>query len=229
MKKMLLLLGLSCSMAAQAASTLTNTSWIMVEPATKNAAQAPTITFTEKGINGFSGCNRYTMQPNEKGESNIATTRMMCADEQMTLEAAFLKALGNQPEFTQSLDGKHLIINEGSDDKFAFKKQAMPKDVAKAPTTQVAPIPPASTALPADSGQTTFLVRTSNQPQASIEVKASADAPWTPSNGKIANFTPDAKVAAYAIEVKANPDQSAGAPKWALERIVFQEDKPSRS
>ncbi|MBP6115891.1 MAG: META domain-containing protein [Neisseriaceae bacterium] len=226
MKKILLLLGLSCSVA-QAATPLTNTSWIMVEPATKNAAQAPTITFTEKGINGFSGCNRYTMQPNPKGESNIATTRMMCADDQMALEAAFLKAMGNQPQFTQSLDGKFLVINEGSDDKFAFKKQAMPKEAAKQPTA-VAPIPPASASLPADDGQTTFLVRRSSQPQASIEVKATPEGPWVPSNGQIANFTPDAKVAAYAIEVKANPDQSAGAPKWALSRIVFQEDKPAR-
>lgn len=226
MKKMLLLLGLSCSVA-QAASTLNNTSWIMVEPATKNTAQAPTITFTEKGINGFSGCNRYTMQPNEKGESNIATTRMMCADDQMALEAAFLKAMGNQPEFTQSLDGKFLVINEGSDDKFAFKKQAMPKDVAQKPTAAVAPVPPASSALPADSGQTTFLVRAAQRPGV-IEVKTTADGPWLASSGQIANFTPDAKVAAYAIEVKANPDQSAGAPKWALSRIVFQEDKPAR-
>lgn len=225
MKKLFLLLGLSCSMV-QAASTLNNTSWIMVEPTTKNAAQAPTITFTEKGINGFSGCNRYTMQPNEKGESNIATTRMMCADDQMALEAAFLKAMSNQPEFTQSLDGQFLVINEGSDDKFAFKKQAMPKDAAKKPISGVPPIPPASSALPADSGHTTFLVRAVSP--GVIEVKATADGPWQATSGKVANFTPDAKVAAYAIEVKANPDQSASAPKWALSRIVFQEDKPSR-
>ncbi|MBP6561880.1 MAG: META domain-containing protein [Neisseriaceae bacterium] len=224
MKKTLLLLGLSCSMA-QAASPLANTSWIMVEPATKNAAQAPTITFSEQGINGFSGCNRYTMQPNEKGEQNIATTRMMCADEQMAVEAAFLKALGNQPQFTQSLDGNHLMINEGSKDKMAFKKQAMPKDVAAKP---VAPVPPASADLPADHGQTTFLVRTSKQPQNSMEVKGTTEAPWTPTSARIANFTPDAKVAAYAVEVKPNPDKSAGAPKWALVRIVFQEDLPTR-
>lgn len=227
MKKLFLLLGLSCSVA-QAASTLNNTSWIMVEPATKNTAQAPTITFSEKGINGFSGCNRYTMQPNEKGESNIATTRMMCAEEQMALEAAFLKAMSNQPEFTQSLDGQFLVINEGSDNKFAFKKQAMPKDTAKKPIPPMAAVPPASAALPADNGQTTFLVRASSQSPSVIEVKTTADGPWSPTSGKIANFTPDTKVAAYAIEVKANPDKSADAPKWTLSRIIFQEDKPSR-
>ncbi len=225
MKKALLLLGLTCSMA-QAASPLKNTSWIMVEPATKNAAQAPTITFSDNGINGFSGCNRYTMQPNDKGEHNIATTRMMCADDQMAVEAAFLKALGNQPQFTQSLDGEFLVINEGSANKLAFKKQPMAREVAAKP---VAPVAPPSADLPADHGQTTFLVRASAQAQNSMEVKGTADAPWTATSARIGNFTPDAKVAAYAIEVKANTDKSVGAPKWVLERIVFQEDKPTRS
>lgn len=62
------------------------------------ASKAPTVRFDASGtVSGTAGCNRYTGQYTLDGEelavSPLASTRMMCAEDVMEQEMAYLAAL----------------------------------------------------------------------------------------------------------------------------------------
>lgn len=62
------------------------------------AGRAPTLTFGPDGrMSGFGGCNRimgsYTQDGASLGFGPVAGTKMMCPDDEMAVEQAFLAAL----------------------------------------------------------------------------------------------------------------------------------------
>jgi heat shock protein HslJ len=93
------------------------TTWQLIEPAV--TGKAPSITFDNGGIAGFSGCNRYSGAQGSPsmGYKSLVSTRMACFDESANIEQAFLSLLSNPFEvetqadrLTLSAQGKRYVF-----------------------------------------------------------------------------------------------------------------------
>jgi heat shock protein HslJ len=100
------------AIAAQQPNNLKGTIWQLVR--WDNPAFVPEseiiLRFTDKNLNGSTGCNRYQGGYQLKGSQlqvgAIAKTRMACADNLMQQEMAYLKALETIQSYTLTTDGK---------------------------------------------------------------------------------------------------------------------------
>jgi len=106
-------------------TTLEGTEWRLVElngkAITKAAIPRQRISITfegaEKKVYGSAGCNSYFGTYELKAEnwiscSKIASTRMACSEEQMTIEQAFLKMLELVDNYT--INGNQLTLNNAT-------------------------------------------------------------------------------------------------------------------
>lgn len=100
------------AIAAQQPNNLKGTIWQLVSwdnPAFVSGSEI-ILRFTDKNLNGSTGCNRYQGNYQLKGNQlqigAIATTRMACADNLMQQERAYLKALETIQSYTLTTDGK---------------------------------------------------------------------------------------------------------------------------
>ncbi len=103
---------------ASASNAVPNkTTWQLIEPAV--TGKAPSITFDNGGIAGFSGCNRYSGAQGSPstGYKSLVSTRMACFDESANIEQAFLSLLSNPFEvetqadrLTLSAQGKRYVF-----------------------------------------------------------------------------------------------------------------------
>jgi len=79
----------------------------------------------EKRISGFAGCNQltggYTLS-GEKVKFVIASTKMMCPEEQMAVEDFLLKALSSATSY--KIDGDVLELYDGQTSLAIFKATA---------------------------------------------------------------------------------------------------------
>jgi heat shock protein HslJ len=99
-------------------------SWILVEiNGEKIEGTAPTIRFTEKGIDGYTGVNRFFGKFAEVGEKlfgdGIGMTRRAGSPEAMKLETDYLKAL--QSVTKHRVEEEHLILENDDEIKLFFK------------------------------------------------------------------------------------------------------------
>lgn len=114
---------------------LTGKVWGLTELVGKPPAPGTGITaeFTADGqVSGSAGCNRYVGKYTVSGNqisfaSPMASTMMMCAQEVMDQETAYLKALGDAKTFSVSGDQLSLA---GADNTTLAKYQAQSQDLA---------------------------------------------------------------------------------------------------
>ncbi len=89
---------------------------------------APTLSFTEDGAAGFSGCNRWFATLTEHRGwrfTNVGSTRMACPGLQMETERAFLSMLGSA--HVAGITGDVLILEDESGVELArFERDAAP-------------------------------------------------------------------------------------------------------
>ena len=104
-------------------------SWILVEiNGEKIEGRAPTIEFTEKGMVGSTGVNRFFGKYADEGESlfgeGIGMTRRAGPPEAMKLERDYVNAL--KAVTTHRIEEEQLILEHGEKVKLVFK--AAPED-----------------------------------------------------------------------------------------------------
>jgi heat shock protein HslJ len=112
-------------------SSLENTHWRLSEmngnpiitiEASRDVYFMMTTEQGQKRVTGFAGCNNitggYTLS-GRKVKFTIASTRMMCPDEQMAVEDFLLKALSSAASY--QLDGNVLQLFDGETSLAIFK------------------------------------------------------------------------------------------------------------
>jgi heat shock protein HslJ len=106
-------------------ATLAGTSWkaITVAGAAPVAGREPTLTFTDDGINGNTGCNGffggYTYTDGTLKLSQIGMTLMACDDAVGHVEMAFTQALNGATSVSIDDGGQLLLSGSGGDVLFA--------------------------------------------------------------------------------------------------------------
>jgi heat shock protein HslJ len=106
-----------------AGSALSGTAWFLqadsLDVDFPDGMEDVTMAFTTDGsVAGHAGCNNYTGGYTTSGDSNLtlsqlATTRMMCEDPVMAVEAAYLAELDRVDSF--EIDGDELVLRDVDD------------------------------------------------------------------------------------------------------------------
>lgn len=102
---------------------LAGTEWIMLNET--RSTTPPTIAFGEDRASGYAGCNRWfasagrTDQALEFGA--VGATRMMCSEQPMAAERAFLTALRNTKGFRIE-NGELVLYDIGGADTARFRR-----------------------------------------------------------------------------------------------------------
>lgn len=102
---------------------LAGTEWMMLNET--RSATPPTIAFGEDRASGYAGCNRWfasvgrTDQALEFG--SIGATRMMCSEQPMAAERAFLTALRDAKGFRIE-NGELVLYDIGGADTARFRR-----------------------------------------------------------------------------------------------------------
>jgi heat shock protein HslJ len=102
---------------AVAPPELPGTSWTLVDLAGETVAVSPTIAFGADGtVSGSAGCNTfngtYTIDGSAVSFGPLATTRMACPDDVMSVEDAFLLALDGAASWSIGGDGRLVLDGE---------------------------------------------------------------------------------------------------------------------
>ena len=99
-------------------TSLDGSSWTLVEGEgiTMPKDVTPTIAFESGTVSGSGGCNRFTGTYDEDGAKlslgMLATTRMACAEDVMSAEAAYLSALESVSSWSAA--GGELMLSDSS-------------------------------------------------------------------------------------------------------------------
>lgn len=102
---------------------LAGTEWIMLNET--RSATPPTIAFGDDRASGYAGCNRWFASVGRTGQAlefgSIGATRMMCSEQPMAAERAFMTALSNTKGFRIE-NGELVLYDIGGADTARFRR-----------------------------------------------------------------------------------------------------------
>ena len=170
-----------------------------------------TFEIKEGRISAYAGCNRMMGQAEMSGDQldtgKMATTLMMCHDDDMEREETLYSLLQSKPQV--KYEGEALVLQQNSQ-QYRFS-----------------PLPSL------EGGETRFIyVAAETVPCTGVasmeclQVREQKDEPWTLHYDKIEGFEPEPGIA-YRLRIKEfdvpNPPADASSKRWVLDMIIEQE------
>ncbi|WP_293759536.1 META and DUF4377 domain-containing protein [uncultured Aquitalea sp.] len=207
-------------LAALAQPNLIGTEW-QLSQTPGHEGRAPTLTFRDKGITGFAGCNRFVANSDEQGKLAVATTRMMCAPAVMKQEQALVAFL-SAPFRIQVDDMAQKLTLSSDKGKYHFDRLPPP-----VPARRAAP------ALSLAQQPQYLFVGAERKPcsagagqMSCLQVRGDDKAPWQNFYGEIEGFDPKPGTSYYVkvrYQAVANPPADGSSMRTILDRVVFSE------